>query len=122
MRASLSALVLAMLLASSMSAASRSDPTAAYAQQVQVTLTQMALQAIQRQPQLLQGGSVWLTCRISARGDVQKVDVVSRHRVPGITESFAAALKSAKFPPIPKDVIKQRGENFLDVKTHIGID
>ena len=122
MRASLSALVLAMLLASSMSAASRSDPTAAYAQQVQATLTQMALQAIQRQPQLLQGGSVWLTCRIGPRGDVQKVDVVSRHRVPGITEGFATALKSAKFPPIPRDVIKQHGENFLDVKTHIGID
>jgi len=122
MRAPLSALVLAMLFASSINAASRNDPTADYAQQVQATLTQMSIQAIQRQPQLLQGGSVWLTCRIGPRGDVQKVDVVSRHRVPGITEGFAAALKSAKFQPIPKDVIKQRGENFLDVKTHIGID
>ena len=122
MRASLSVLVLAMVFASSINAASRNDPTAVYAQQVQATLTQMAIQAVQRQPQLLQGGSVWLTCRISARGDVQKVDVVSRHRLPGITEAFAAALKSAKFPPIPKDVIKQRGDNFLDVKTHIGID
>jgi hypothetical protein len=122
MRASLAALVFAMLFASSINAASRNDPTAAYAQQVQATLTQMAIQAIQRQPQLLQGGSVWLTCRIGPRGDVQKIDVVSRHRVPGITEAFAAALKSAKFPPIPKDVIKQRGDNFLDVKTHIGID
>jgi hypothetical protein len=121
-RAFLSAIVLSTLLALSLSAAPRNDPTAAYAQQVQATLTQMALQAIQRQPQLLQGGSVWLTCRIGPRGDVQKVDVVSRHRVPGITEAFAAALKSAKFPPIPKDVIKQRGENFLDVKTSIGID
>jgi hypothetical protein len=98
------------------------DPTAVYGRQVDATLTQMALQAIQSNPQLLQGGSVWLTCRIGPRGDVQKVDVVSRHRVPGITEGFAAALKSAKFPPIPKDVIKQRGENFLDVKTSIRID
>ena len=122
MRAFLSAIVLATLSVSSVSAASRNDPTAAYAQQVQATLTQMALQAIQRQPALLQGGSVWLTCRIGPRGDVQKVDVVSRHRVPGITEAFAAALKSAKFPPIPKDVIKQRGENFLDVKTSLRID
>ena len=114
--------MLTMLFASAINVASRNDPTAVYAQQVQATLTQMAIQAVQRQPQLLQGGSVWLTCRISARGDVQKVDVVSRHRLPGITEAFAAALKSAKFPPIPKDVIRQRGENFLDVKTHIGID
>lgn len=123
MRLSIPAMLFALLLPSSVVAASpRNDPTAVYAQQVQATLTQMAIQAIQAQPQLLQGGSVWLTCRIGARGNVQKVDVVSRHRVPGITEGFAAALKSAKFPPIPKDVIKQRGENFLDVKTHIGID
>ena len=111
-----------LLLASVAVAAQRNDPTAAYAQQVQATLTQMAIHAIQRQPQLLQGGSVWLTCRIGPRGDVQKVDVVSRHRVPGIAEAFAAALKSARFPPIPKDVMKERGHNFLDVKTHIGID
>jgi hypothetical protein len=122
MRASLSAILLAMLFASSTNATSGNDPTAAYGQLVQATLTQMAIQAIQRQPQLLQGGSVWLTCRIGPRGDVQKVDVVSRHRVPGITEGFAAALKSAKFPPIPKEVIKQRGDNFLDVKTSIRID
>ena len=111
-----------LLLSSLVFSAPQNDPTAAYAQRVQVTLTQMAMQAIQLHPQLLQGGSVSPTCRIRPRGDVQKVDVVSRHRVPGITEGFAAALKSAKFPPIPKEVIKQRGENFLDVKTHIGID
>jgi hypothetical protein len=111
-----------LLLSSALIAAPRSDPTAAYAQQVQATLTRMAVQAVQAQPHLLQGGSVWLTCRIGPRGDVEKVDVVSRHRVPGITEGFAAALKSAKFPPIPKEVIKQRGENFLDVKTSIRID
>jgi hypothetical protein len=122
MRAFLSGIILATLFASSVGAASRNDPTAVYAQDVQATLTQMALQAIQRQPQLLQGGSVWLTCRIGPRGNVQKVDVVSRHRVPGISEGFAAALKSAKFPPIPKEVIKQRGDNFLDVKTSIRID
>ncbi len=114
--------LIAFLLASVVLAAPQSDPTAPYALQVQATLTQMTIQAIRAQPQLLQGGSVWLTCRIGPRGDVQKIDVVSRHRVPGITEGFAAALKSAKFPPLPKDVIKQRGENFLDVKTHIGID
>jgi hypothetical protein len=102
--------------------APQNDPTAAYGQRVEGTLTQMAMEAIQSNPQLVRGGSVWLTCRIGPRGDVQKVDVVSRHRLPGITEGFAAALKSAKFPPIPKEVMKQRGENFLDVKTHIGID
>ncbi len=123
MRVCRPAVLLTLLLVSSvLIAASGNDPTAAYAQQVDVALTQMAIQAIQTHPQLLQGGSVWLTCRIGPRGDVLKVDVVSRHRVPGITEGFAAALKSAKFPPIPKEVIKQRGENFLDVKTSIRID
>jgi len=114
--------MVAMLLTPSLNAAPPTDPTAAYAQQVQATLTQTAIRTLHRQPQLLQGGSVWLTCRMGPRGDVQKVDVVSRHRVPGITEAFAAALKAAKFPPIPKNVMRQRGENFLDVKTHIGID
>ena len=103
-------------------AAPANDPTAAYAQRVQATLTQMAMHAIQTNPRLLQGGTVWLKCRIGQRGDVQKVDVVSRHRVPAVTEGFEAALKSAKFPPIPKDVIRQRGENFIDVTTSIGID
>ena len=111
-----------LFLSSVSSVAPQNDPTAAYAQQVQATLTQMAIDAIRAQPRLLQAGSVWLTCRIGPRGNVQKVDVVSRHRVAGITEAFAAALKSAKFPPIPKAVVKQRGEDFLDVKTHIGVD
>lgn len=115
-------LLTSLLFSSVVPAAPQNDPTAAYAQRVQATLTQLAMQAIQSSPQLLQGGSVWLTCRIGPRGDVQKVDVVSRHPVPGITEGFAAALKSVKFPVIPKEVIKQRGENFLDVKTQIGID
>jgi hypothetical protein len=122
MHAFRSAILLALVCVSPGVRGSGNDPTAIYGRLVDATLTQMALQAIQSNPQLLQGGSVWLTCRIGPRGDVQKVDVVSRHRVPGITEGFAAALKSAKFPPIPKDVIKQRGENFLDVKTSIRID
>jgi len=64
--------MLSLLFTLSLIAASRSDPTAVYAQQVQATLTQMAIQAIERQPQLLQGGSVWLTCRIGGpRGDRQ---------------------------------------------------
>ena len=115
-------ILFSLLFCSLALAAPQYDPTATYAQSVQATLTQMAIQAIQSNPQLLQGGSVWLTCRIGARGNVQKVDVVSRHRVAGITEGFAAALKAAKFPPIPKEVMKQRRENFLDVKTHVGID
>ena len=100
----------------------QTDPTAVYAQRVHATLTQIAAQTVMAQPRLLQAGSFWLTCRIGSRGEVQKVQVLSRHRIPGITEAFAAALKSAKFPPIPKDVITQRGENFVDVKTHFGID
>jgi hypothetical protein len=112
-----------LLVSTLVFAAPQRDPTAAYAQRVQATLTQIAMQLIQSNPQLLQGGgSVWLTCRIGPSGNVQKVDLVSRHRVLGISEGFAAALKSAKFPPIPKEVMKQRGENFLDVKTRIGID
>jgi len=110
------------MLASVLLAASQNDPTAAYAQRVQATLTETARQTIITHPQFLKAGNFWLTCRIGPRGNVQKVEVLSRHRVAGITETFAAALKSAKFPPIPKDVIKQRGENFLDVKTRIGID
>ena len=102
--------------------APQTDPTAVYAERVHATLTQVAAQTVMAQPRLLQAGSFWLSCRIGSHGEVQKVHVLSRHRVPGITEAFAAALKSAKFPPIPKDVIKQRGENFIDVKTHFGID
>jgi hypothetical protein len=123
MRAARLAISAGLMLASVvLAAAAQNDPTAAYAQRVQATLTEMARQTIIARPQLLKAGNFWLTCRIGPRGSVQKVEVVSRHRVPGITETFAAALKSAKFPPIPKDVIKQRGENFLDVKTRIGID
>jgi hypothetical protein len=102
--------------------APQTDPTSVYAQRVHATLTQIAAQTVMAEPRLLQAGSFWLTCRIGSRGEVQKVQVLSRHRIPGITETFATALKSTKFPPIPKDVIKQRGENFLDVKTHFGID
>jgi hypothetical protein len=122
MRAASLAITNSLMLMSVVMAASHDDPTAAYAQRVQATLTDMARQTIITHPQLLKAGNFWLTCRIGPRGNVQKVEVLSRHRVAGITETFAAALKSAKFPPIPKDVIKQRGENFLDVKTRIGID
>jgi hypothetical protein len=116
------AAVASLFLASLAVAEPQNDPTAAYAQRVQATLVQMTIKTVKAQPQLLNAGHIWLTCRIGSRGDVQRVDVVSRHRVPGITEAFASALKSAKFPPIPKDVIKQRGEYFIDVTTHFGID
>ena len=123
MRASgLAIVMIALLPVAAAFSASQTDPTAIYAQRVHATLTQVAAQTVMAQPRLLQAGSFWLTCRIGSRGEVQKVQVLSRHRIPGITETFAAALKSATFPPIPRDVIKQRGENFIDVKTHFGID
>jgi hypothetical protein len=123
MRASgLAVVMMALLPVAADVSATQTDPTAVYAQRVQATLTQVATQTVMAQPGLLQAGSFWITCRIGSRGEVQRVQVLSRHRIPGITEAFAAALKSAKFPPIPKAVIKQRGENFLDVKTHFGID
>jgi hypothetical protein len=78
-----------LLVSTLVFAAPQRDPTAAYAQRVQATLTQIAMQLIQSNPQLLQGGgSVWLTCRIGPSGNVQKVDLVSRHRVLGISEGF----------------------------------
>lgn len=115
-------LAVSLMCASLAFAAPQSAATAAYAQRVQGTLTQMAMQTIMAHPELLRAGSVWLTCRIGPRGNVLKVDVISRHRVPGVTETFVAALKSAKFPPIPKEVQKEQGQNWLEVKTNVGID
>ncbi len=82
--------------------APQTDPTAVYAQRVHATLTQIAAQTVMAQPWLLQAGSFWLTCRIGSRGEVQKVQVLSRHRIPGITETFTATLKSAKFSTDPQ--------------------
>jgi hypothetical protein len=114
--------ILCILITSALVAAPQRDPTPAYAQRVQATLTDMAKRTLQGRPELLKAGSLWLTCRIGLRGNVLKVSVLSRHPVPAITETFTAALKSAKFPPIPRAVIEYRGDNFIDVTTHIAID
>jgi hypothetical protein len=112
-----------MLSTSSLSAASRNDPTAAYAQQVQADTHangdsgNSAAASASPGRQRLAHVPHW-SMRRRAEGRCR----LASSSPPGVTEAFAAALKSAKFPLIPKDVIKQRGENFLDVKTHIGID
>jgi len=80
----------------------QTDPTAVYAQRVHATLTQIAAQTVMAQPRLLQAGSFWLTCRIGSRGEVQKVQVLSRHRVPGITEAFAASAEVSEVSADPK--------------------
>ncbi|HEY6154905.1 MAG TPA: hypothetical protein VIW07_14295 [Candidatus Udaeobacter sp.] len=122
MHASQLASIASVFLAPVLLAARQNDPTAAYAQRVQATLVQMTIQTIKAQPQLLKAGHLWLTCRIGRRGEVQSVKVASRHPVRGITEAFSTALKAAKFPPIPKEVMIQRGDDFIDVTTDFGID
>ena len=60
MRAARLAISASLMLALVVVAASQNDPTAAYAQRVQTTLTEMARQTIIARPQLLKAGNFWL--------------------------------------------------------------
>jgi TonB family protein len=68
---------------------------------------------------VLHDGSVQLEFRVLAQGKVENVRIISYYPNTVVTEACVRAVKAAKLPPIPSDVLKEQGRNWLDVSTEI---
>lgn len=62
-------------------------------------------------------GPVKLTYRVRASGALASVRVTSGNPNSFMAQTFVNAIRSAKFPPIPKAVLKEQGKNWIDIDT-----
>jgi TonB family protein len=65
-------------------------------------------------------GPVKLTYRVRASGALESVRVTSGNPNSFVAQTFVNAIRSAKFPPIPKAVLKEQGKNWIDIDATFG--
>ncbi len=73
-----------------------------------------------RVDQLLAAGSIKITCRINAKGQVQSARVLTGRPNRFVQETCTRVLKRTTFPAIPKEVVAELGKNWLDFTVDIG--
>jgi hypothetical protein len=67
---------------------------------------------------LRDAGTLKLTYRVRASGEVESVKVTARVNQ-FVTDTCVRTIKAAKLPPIPASVIKEQGHAWVDVDTEI---
>ena len=70
--------------------------------------------------QFLAAGSVHISCRINASGQVQSVNVRTGRPNRFVQETCVRVLKRTAFPKIPKEVQTDLGKSWLDFTVDIG--
>jgi len=72
-----------------------------------------------RLDQLLDAGGVKCTYRISAKGQVESVNVSCPRPNRFVRDTCVRVIKSTKFPPIPAAVMSEQKKNWLVVTSQI---
>lgn len=99
-----------------------SSATLAYQDRLNDIVIHLLTPRLAKRFDLLRGaGTVKLIYRVRANGDVESVKIISRANH-FVTDTCVQTIKSAKLPPIPKSVIKEQGNEWVDVHTDISID
>jgi hypothetical protein len=107
--------ILLLVCAHSHSATPAGPATTAYYRQLETIIVQRATKKLATKFDLLQGfGAVTLTYRVRADGTVQRVMILSGPRRGFVVETFVETIRSMRFPPIPKVVLKELGTEYAD--------
>jgi TonB family protein len=107
----------ALLLALSFAYADVRQPaTEAYQAQTQMMIVQLAApKFLGHLDAMRDSGPVKLTYRVRASGSVESVRIIAGNPRSFVVQTFVSTIRSAKFPPIPKAVLKEQGKSYLDV-------
>ncbi len=108
-------------LASALRAADAGSATLGYQNRLNSIVIQLVAPQLTKRFDLLRGaGTLKLTYRVRASGEVESVKITARANW-FVTDTCVRTIKSAKFPPIPKGVIKEQGHAWVDVDTEIAL-
>ena len=115
-----------LALAGSTPAFGKAQPgpaTLAYQERINSIITQLVVPALtSRLDQLRGAGTVKLTYRVRANGEVGWIKITSGSSNHFVNDTCKQTIKAAKLPPIPKDVLKELHRRWVEVDTEIGIN
>jgi hypothetical protein len=89
--------------------------TTAYYQRLESIIEQCTIPLLARHPdRLREVGTVALTYRVRPNGSVERVKILSGPTRGFVVETYLTCIRTAKFPPIPKAVLRELGTSHAD--------
>ena len=96
--------------------------TAAYTAQCMKTVFGIALpKVVAHSYRGNRSGMVKLTYRVRANGTLESVRITEGDPNWFSAQTLVSAIRSAKFLPLPKTVLKEQGKNWLDIHAEINV-
>ncbi|SRR6266542_1728994 len=105
----------ALALSGIAQSAARQPALMAYTKKVMSTIGPLWYRAVDTNRDNLAVGTARFTFRITPRGRVENLRLVSNTSNQFLVEVSARAIKEAKLPAIPKAVLKEAGQNWIDL-------
>ena len=95
--------------------------TFSYQTQINTIVLQAVVPELAKHVNLLKG-SVKFSFRLDRQGHLSRLRVMSSTSNRFVEQTTIQMIQTAKFPPIPKKVIAEQGQDFVDVDSEIKID
>ncbi len=96
--------------------------TFSYQSQINTIVLQAVIPELAKHFNLLRGGSVKFSFRLDRQGRLSRLRVTSSTTNRFVEQTTIRMIRATKFPPIPKKVIAEQRQDFVDVDSEINLD